>query len=282
MNSISNENERNKTGSRLHRLRRAVKQKPQIVLAPLVFVLLIIVWEATVNIFNIPQLILPAPSAVAQSLYNGFASGSLLKNAGITLSETLGGFVVGALLGFILAVLISQFPLLESTLYPYIIAFQTLPKVSIAPIIVIWFGYGLSSKIVITATMAFFPLLANTLAGLRASEKEQRDLLTAFTASSFQIFWKLKIYIALPYIFVGLDLAIILAVIGAIVGEFVGSFGGLGYLILQRNFELDVAGMFAIFIVLSLIGTILHLTVQYIQKRVVFWTEIESERVIGA
>ena len=135
---------------------------------------------------------------------------------------------------------------------------------------------------VITATIAFFPLLANTIVGLRAVSRDQVELMVAFTASRWQIFWKARVPQALPYIFVGLDVAIVLSVIGAIVGEFVGAQAGLGYLILQRNFTMDMAGVFAILIVLSLMGIGLHMIVAAIQRRVVFWMESSSERVIGA
>ena len=161
-------------------------------------------------------------------------------------------------------------------------AFQTLPKVAIAPIIVIWFGYGIESKVVITATIAFFPLLANTIAGLRATQTEQLELMVAFTASRWQIFRMIKVPQALPYIFVGLDVAIILSVIGAIVGEFVGSQAGLGYLILQRNFTMDMAGVFAVLTILVVMGLGLHYAVQFAQRHIVFWIEPETERVIGA
>jgi NitT/TauT family transport system permease protein len=259
-----------------------IREKPEFVLAPAAFIVVVGGWELAVRLFHIPKIVLPPPSQVAVALYTAFRTPAFLHSTWVTLYETLFGFALGAVLGLFLGVIISQFKLLESTLYPYVVAFQTLPKVSIAPIIVIWFGYGLTSKVVITATMSFFPLLANTIAGLRATHQDERDLLTAFTASKWQLFWMLKMPTALPYIFVGFDLAIILAVIGAIVGEFVGSFEGLGYLILQRTFQMDVSGMFAIFIVLSVLGTALHLIVQFIQRKVVFWTEVESERVIGA
>jgi NitT/TauT family transport system permease protein len=206
----------------------------------------------------------------------------MLKHFGVTFYETLAGFVLGSAFGLVLGALIGQFPLLERTLYPYVVAFQTLPKVAIAPIIVIWFGYGVSSKIVITATIAFFPLLANTIVGLRAVPTEQIELMVAFTASRWQIFRKARLPQALPYIFVGLDVAIVLSVIGAIVGEFVGAQAGLGYLILQRNFNMDMAGVFAILIILSVMGIGLHMLVNAVQRRVVFWMESASDRVIGA
>jgi len=255
--------------------------RPEVALSVLLFVVVIGGWELAVRVFDIPKIVLPAPSAVALALWQG-TRGDLLFHFGVTFYETLAGFVLGSLFGLALGVLIGQFRLLERTLYPYVVAFQTLPKVAIAPIIVIWFGYGVSSKIVITATIAFFPLLANTIVGLRAAPLEQIELMVAFTASRWQIFRMARLPHALPYIFVGLDVAIVLSVIGAIVGEFVGAQAGLGYLILQRNFNMDIAGVFAILIILSMMGVGLHMLVNAIQRRVVFWMESASDKVIGA
>ena len=256
-------------------------EKPEIPLAVLLFIVVVGGWELAVRVFDIPKIVLPAPSAVARAMWTGM-EGDLLLHFGVTFVETMAGFVLGSIFGFVLGALIGQFPLLERTLYPYVVAFQTLPKVAIAPIIVIWFGYGMSSKVVITATIAFFPLLANTIVGLRAVPLEQVELMVAFTASRWQIFCMARLPQALPYIFVGLDVAIVLSVIGAIVGEFVGAQAGLGYLILQRNFNMDMAGVFAILIILSLMGIGLHLLVNIIQRRVVFWMESSSDKVIGA
>ena len=261
--------------------RQTLREKPEIPLSILLFVCLIGGWELAVRVFNISKIVVPAPSSVAWALWNGM-QGDFLKHFGITFYETIAGFVLGAATGLILGALISQFRLLERTLYPYIVAFQTLPKVAIAPIIVIWFGYGVTSKIVITATIAFFPLLANTIVGLRAAPAEQIELMVAFTASRWQVFKLARLPQALPYIFVGLDVAIVLSVIGAIVGEFVGAQAGLGYLILQKNFNMDMAGVFAILIVLSAMGIGLHLLVNAIQRRVVFWMDNSTDRVMGA
>lgn len=254
----------------------------EIGLSILLFVAVVGGWEAAVRIFEIPKIVIPSPTAVWDSLVSGIASGELVKHFWVTFFETMAGFVLGALFGFGMGALVAQFPLLERTLYPYIVAFQTLPKVAIAPIIVIWFGYGLTSKVVITATIAFFPLLANTIVGLRAVPQDQIELMVAFTASRWQIFRMARLPQALPYIFAGLDVAIVLSVIGAIVGEFVGAQAGLGYLILQRNFSMDMAGVFAILIILSLLGIGLHLAVNMIQKRVVFWMNSSADRVMGA
>lgn len=256
--------------------------RPELPLSVLLFVLVVGGWELAVRLLEITPLLLPTPSAVAAALWDGIRNNTFTYHFGVTFYETMAGFALGAGLGLLLGGVIAQFPLVERTLYPYVVAFQTIPKVAIAPLFVIWFGYGMSSKIVITATIAFFPVLVNTVAGLRAVPAEQLELLTAFTASRWQVFRMARIPQALPYVFVGLDVSIVLAVIGAIVGEFVGAQAGLGYLILQRTFSMDTAGMFAILIVLSVMGLCLHWAVQWLQRKVVFWAHAEHERIMGA
>jgi NitT/TauT family transport system permease protein len=157
-----------------------------------------------------------------------------------------------------------------------------MPKVAIAPLFVLWFGFGVTSKIIITAAIVFFPVLANTIVGLRSAPRDQVDLMTAFTASQWHIFRMVRVPHALPFIFVGLDIGIVLAVIGAIVGEFVGAQAGLGYLIMQRNFSMDASGVFAILIVLSIIGIVLHSAMRFVARRVIFWTDTHSDLSRGA
>lgn len=256
--------------------------KPELPLSALLFVIFIGGWELAVRALEVTPLLLPTPSAVAVSLWEGLRNNTFTHHLGVTFYETIAGFLLGAGLGLIMGAVIAQFRLVERTLYPYIVAFQTIPKVAIAPLFVIWFGYGLTSKIVITATIAFFPVLANTVVGLRSVPGDQLELLKAFTASRWQVFRMARVPHALPYIFVGLDVSIVLSVIGAIVGEFVGAQAGLGYLILQRTFSMDTAGMFAILILLSAMGLGLHWLVHAIQRKVVFWAEDERQRISGA
>lgn len=237
------------------------------------FVLVMLAWHFSVTLLGISPLIFPGPLAVLQSLYTGLASGEFLGHLWITLYEILAGFFVGAALGFVLGAAIGQSALMEAVLYPYVLAFQTMPKVAVAPLFVLWFGFGTTSKIVITATIVFFPVLANTIVGLRSAPREQIDLMKAFTASGWHIFRMVRLPQALPYVFAGLDIGIVLAVIGAIVGEFVGAQAGLGYLIMQRNFSMDAAGVFAILIVLSLIGIVLHTVMRWVARRVIFWVD---------
>lgn len=266
----------------LARFLARMRARPEIPLAIVLFIAIVGGWELLVRVLDVPAIIVPAPSAVFVALVEGLQSPKFLYHFWITFYETIAGFGLGAAIGLFFGGLIGQFPLLERTLYPYIVAFQTVPKVAIAPIIVIWFGYGVSSKIVITATIAFFPVLANTIAGLRATPADQLELLRAYTASRWQMFWKAKVPQALPYVFVGLDVAIVLSIIGAIVGEFVGSQAGLGYLIMQANFTMNMAGTFAILVVLSAMGMVLHGIMQVIQRRVIFWRENTEDHVMAA
>ncbi|MDE0797474.1 MAG: ABC transporter permease [Alphaproteobacteria bacterium] len=239
-------------------------------------------WEGIVQGFEIPKIIFPAPSMVLVSLFDGIATGLYVEHFLVTFYEIVAGFAIGSAGGLLLGVLIGQSLFLEKILYPYVVAFQTIPKVAVAPIFVIWFGYGLSSKIIITATIAFFPLLANTIVGLRSAPRDQIELMVAFTATRWQTFRMVRFPHALPFVFVGLDVAAVLSVIGAIVGEFVGSQAGLGYLILQMNYNFDMPGIFAVLIILSLIGVGLHLLVVWVQGIVVFWVDKEGNRVMGA
>jgi NitT/TauT family transport system permease protein len=253
-------------------LSRRVSDGIRSVVMPIIFFFAVIaIWEAVTIVLAIPQIVLPAPSAIAVALWKSIVSPTFLYHLGITLWEVVAGFALGAIIGIATGILVGIFPFAERTLYPYIVAFQALPKVSVAPIVMIWFGYGLSSKIVLTATMSFFPLLANTIAGMRATPPDQLDLFYGMTAGRWQTFWKLNLPLALPFIFVGLDLSLLLSVTGAIVGEFVGSRAGLGYLILQRNFSLDMPGNFAILVVLALIGLFFHLGVKSLERKIIFW-----------
>lgn len=260
-----------------------LRHMANVVLLPLAtFCLFVGGWELTVHLLNIPKIVLPAPSAIAGAITDGLLSGDFIWHFSVTMYEILAGFLLGSICGLLLGFIIALVPLAERILYPYVVAFQTVPKVAIAPIIVIWFGYGVASKVVITATIAFFPLLANTIMGLRAAPRDQIEMMTSYTASRWQVFTMVRLKQALPYIFVGLDVAIVLSVIGAIVGEFVGAKAGLGYLILQKNFNFDMAGTFAILIILSLIGVGLHSVVSFLQRRIVFWMDTGGDRVVGA
>jgi NitT/TauT family transport system permease protein len=257
-----------------------VAARPQVVLIPLVFVVFVGLWEWAVRRLGVPPFIAPAPSAVAASLVGGLTSRLYLEHFWVTLYETLLGFVIAAVAGVVLGAVIAQFRLVEQTMYPYLVALQTLPKIAIAPLIIVWFGFGISSKVIIAAMVGFFPVLVNVIVGLKTVDQAKLDLMRSLGATRWQTFRLVKFPNALPFVFAGLDIAIVFSVLGAIVGEFVGAQRGLGTLILQFNFGLDIAGVFAVMILLSVMGVTLHLVMQFIQKRIIFWAE--PDQVVGA
>lgn len=246
---------------------RAHPGRVSLVLLPTVLIL----WEIACILTDVPRIILPKPSEIGFSLWNNLTTPSFYWHTWVTLREALYGFGLGASLGFLFGALIGQSVFTEKVLYPYLIAFETLPKAALAPLVLVWFGYDMMSKVVVTAMIAFFPLLANTIVGLRSTQDDQVDLFRAFCGSSAQIFWKLRLPNALPFIFVGLNVSLIFSLTGAIIGEFVGSREGLGYLILIRNQTLNIPSVFSILVVLGALGCLFHVVLHRIQKRVLFW-----------
>jgi len=231
------------------------------------------VWELVVRAFAVPVYVVPAPTAVIVALGRGLASGVYIVHLAYTLVEALLGFVIGSLLGLMLGAAIARSPLLERVIYPYVVGFQALPKIAIAPLLIMWLGFGIWSKVAMVAMIAFFPMLVNVITGLRAADRDSLDLMRSLSASEWQVFRMLRLPYALPYIFAALDIAIVFSLLAAIVAEFVGSQSGMGNLILQMNFSMDVAGVFAVLIILSVVGVALHLVVAKLQRRVVFWSE---------
>lgn len=249
----------------------------------LLLALLLLAWEMGVRVFNVPRFLIPPFSDVVIALWRGlvaspWAKDGLWFHTFITLAEILLGFFIGSGIGLALGVAISQMERVEAVLQPYVAAFQSLPKVAVAPIIVMWLGFGISSKVAIVCMLTFFPVLVTSIAGFKAIDPDRIDLLRSLSATRWQIFRKAKFPSALPYIFAGLDMAAAFAVVGAIVGEFVGAQSGLGVLILQMDAQMDTGGSFSVFIVLSVIGIALTRLLRAIQRRVLHWMPVESNR----
>jgi NitT/TauT family transport system permease protein len=228
-------------------------------------------WELCVRVFNVPVYVLPAPSSIVRAFYVGVSRFIYIQNAWITLEETLLGFAVGASLGFLLGTAIALSRRFEYFLYPSIVMFQALPKVALAPLIILWFGVGLPSKIVTAALIAFFPLMVNTVVGLRSADEDRVSLMRSLDASAAQIFWMLRLPSALPFLMAGLEVAMIFALIGAIVAEFVSATAGLGVLINSLNFSGDTAGIFSILLILAVMGLLLNYAIVSVRRRVLFW-----------
>jgi NitT/TauT family transport system permease protein len=246
-------------------------------------VVLLGAWEISVQAFKVPKHLIPPVSDIAVALWRGLATSPLAKDGfwyhgGITLAEILLGFAIGSGIGLAIGILISQMPRLEALLEPYVSALQSLPKVAVAPIIVMWLGFGIGSKVAIICLLTFFPVLVTSIAGFKAVDPDRIDLLRSLSATPWQIFRKAKFPSALPFIFAGLNMAAAFSVVGAVVGEFVGAQGGLGVLILQMEAQADTGGSFAVFIVLSVIGIVLTALLRRVQKRVLHWMPADSSQ----
>jgi NitT/TauT family transport system permease protein len=250
-----------------------------VALTILLFCSSIIVWELIVRVFEVPTFIFPAPSKVAMALWRGFASGLYQKHLSHTLLETVLGFLLGSALGFFLGTAVALNRHVEYFFYPYIVMFQSLPKVALAPLIVVWFGLGLKSQVINAGLVAFFPLLVNTMVGLKSADEDRLNLMRSLAATESQIFWMLRLPNALPFVMAGLDVAMIFALIGAIVAEFVGARAGLGMLIQSMNFNMDVSGQFSVLLILSVMGLLLNRCILLIRRRILFWDPSEKERL---
>ncbi len=230
--------------------------------------LLVVAWQVTVTALAVSDFILPAPLEILKVTVRFFPQ--LIRHAWTTTAEILLGFAIGNAIAVIMAVFIVNSRVVERALYPLIIASQTIPKVAVAPLFLIWFGSGLTPKVVITAIVCFFPTVVNTVQGLRATDEHAIDLLRLVAASRRQIFVKLQFPSALPYFFAGLKISIALAVIGAVIGEWVGANSGLGYLIMYSTQTLRTDLMFAALLVVSVLGILLYL-VAVLFERLCSW-----------
>jgi len=246
------------------------------VIAGIGLVALIALWIMAVRFLRVPPYILPAPEAVLNALWSGIAiSPASPKGYYLplwsTLSNAATGFAIGSGLGLVLGSLMAESRLVEKLLMPYAFALQSLPKVAIAPLVVIWFGFGDGSKVAIAALLAFFPVLINSFTGLRATEPERIDLMRSLSATRFETYRIVKLPNAAPFIFAGLDMAVVYALLGAIVAEFLGAQQGMGVVITQAQAVSDVAGVFAALVILGVLGIALHSSVRRLEHRVVHW-----------
>lgn len=228
-------------------------------------------WQLVVVIGRFSPLVLPSPMKVAENLAVNLANGYLLVHLWVTFQEIVLGFALGSVLGIGIGTVIAHSRLLDRVLSPYIIASQAMPKLALAPIFVLWFGFGITAKVVIASLIAFFPLLENTVTGLKEVDPDKVELFHALDATPWQIFVKLRLPNAVPYLFAGLRVAIILSVVGAVVGEYVGANKGLGALIIAAQGSMDTPLMFSVFVVLTVLGVALYKAMEYAERAVLRW-----------
>ena len=240
-------------------------------LSALVFVAFISIWNWLVNFYKIPTYLVPSPGKVWVSFLDLAANGVLWHNALVTINEILLGLLAGAAGGLILGFFLNKHRITERILYPYIVALQSAPKIILAPLIVVWFGFGITSKILLIALIVFFPILTNTILGLKRIDRDQRDLMVLFKANFGQRLKYFEIPGILPELFAGLKIGVTLAVIGAIVGEFVGARAGLGYMAIYASGVLDTPTVFVATFTLIALGIVLSSIVRIFEVVLLPW-----------
>ncbi len=243
------------------------------ILLPATFIVVVLLWAIGVWLFKPPDYLFPGPAAVGRSLKNMAGQPRFWNNVGVTTWEAVSGYLLGSAAGIILGVLLSESKFLNDTIYPYVVALQALPKTALAPLFVAWLGFGLSSKILTAALVALFPVVVNVIEGLRASNPAQIELITVAAGSRWQVFRYVKVPNSLPFLLAGLEIGIVMAMTGAVVAEWVGAKSGLGQQMLTYIYEFNISGMFAVLLVISVLGFLLDLIVRITRRRVVFWVD---------
>lgn len=241
-------------------------------LAPVLTVMaLVVAWEAFVRLGHVPAFVLPSPTSILDTTYQWRAQ--MPGQFGTTLYETLLGFALSILIGVPIAVAIVSSRFLSNAIYPIILVLQSVPKVAIAPLLLIWVGYGEAPKVLVAFLVCFFPIVIGTAAGLNSAPPDMLDLVSALRASKLQTFVKVRFPWAMPQIFVGLKVAITLAVVGAVIGEFVGADKGLGYLIMASSSQVNTALAFSAMILLSVMSIALFYALEWLEHLVVPWAD---------
>jgi len=235
----------------------------------LLVIALLIVWDVAIELFAIPAYLVPTPLNVAIEIYAQWPM--LLWESWPTLQATLGGFILSVVIGVPLAMMIAWSKTIESYLYPLLVFSQSIPKVAIAPLFVVWFGFGLLPKVIVAFLLGFFPIVVSTVMGFKSLESDFVDLARSMGSSRLKMFYKISLPNALPAIFSSMKVSITLAVVGAVVGEFVGSNSGIGYVLQKANGNFDLPLMFAALVVLSVMGMLLFAAIDVIEKFVLPW-----------
>jgi NitT/TauT family transport system permease protein len=257
------------------RRRRRRRRNIQVILeslaAPLLALVLLAAWQIGVPLLGLSVFVLPTPAQIIERIGTDFHL--LAANSLVTLVETLAGFLIAAITGIATAFAIFYSRIFERAVYPLLVAMQTVPKVALAPLLVLYLGYDFAPKCFLAFLLAYFPIVVATVVGLQALEKPMVDVVRSMGASEWQTFLKIRLPAALPNIFGGLKVGISLAVIGAVIGEYVAAERGLGYLQLQASSQFDTTLSFASLIIISLLGVITFWAIEFIERRVVFRRE---------
>ena len=235
----------------------------------LMMVIILVLWDLTIRLFRIPPYLIPTPDKVVGQLISEWPR--LWRESMTTTYATLGGFGLSILFGIPMAMLIAYSRTVESFIYPLLVFSQSIPKIAIAPLFVVWFGFGIIPKIIAAFMLGFFPIVVSTVMGFKSVDADMLDLARSMRASRWQTFVRISLPHALPSIFSGLKVSITLAVVGAVVGEFVGSNSGIGYVLQIANGNFDLPLMFAALVVLSMIGVVLFVAIDMLERWAIPW-----------
>ncbi len=230
---------------------------------------LLILWDLTIRVFGIKPYLIPSPWSVLQQLVNEWPM--LLRETLPTLYATLGGFAASAIVGVPIAMWIAYSRVVESFVYPLLVFSQSIPKVAVAPLFVVWFGFGIVPKIIAAFLLGFFPVVVATVQGFKSVDNDVIDLARSMGAGPLKVFLKFRLPTALPSIFSGLKVSVTLAVVGAVVGEFVGSNSGIGYVLQKANGTFDLPLMFAALVLLSMVGVLLFMLIELAERWLLPW-----------
>ncbi|MGE5620163.1 MAG: ABC transporter permease [Sphingomonadaceae bacterium] len=235
----------------------------------LLIALFLLTWQLATAMLDVPKWLLPSPADIAQSLVSSWDL--LAHHSWVTLQEVLIGFLLSFVGGVALAVAIAYSRTLERAVYPFVVASQTIPVIAIAPILLIWFGYGLLPKVIVVALICFFPITVNTVDGLRSVDPDLVSLLRTMGSTRWQLFTKAQLPASLPFLMSGAKVAIAVSVIGAVIGEWVGASAGLGYLMVRSTSQFQTARVFAAIVVLSVMGIALFGLLTLSERRLLPW-----------
>jgi NitT/TauT family transport system permease protein len=238
---------------------------------PVLLAALVLIWREYVAATHISAFILPAPDKVWEAWMDMLASPRAWGHTWLTVYVTLVGFAWALVVGVGLGVVLGRVRWLELTLNPFIIATQVIPKVALLPLFIVWFGFGSTSKVIVAAVLAFFPILTNTILGVKSVDPGQRDVMTTLNATQWQIFRRLELPSSLPYILTGMEVGIVLAIIGAIVGEYLGGNAGLGFMLVSKMNGYETDGLFAVILQMTLIGFALYFATGALRRFFIPW-----------
>lgn len=234
-----------------------------------IFILLFVAWEAAVHLFSIKEYLLPPPSKVWSEFWRRHEI--VMAGAWVTTQEILAGYALAVVVSIPLALAVAYSRFMEQAVYPVIVFLQIIPKIAIAPLFIIWFGFGFTPKLLLVFLLSFFPIVVSSIAGFKSADRDVMDFARTTGAGSLAMFFKIRLPQALPHIFTGLKVGAALAATAAVVAEFVASDRGLGYLLLQYNGQLDTPMVFATIVVLSLIGLVVYYAVEVVERIAIPW-----------